>query len=131
VAALDHVTISPADFTVSSQFYDAALGALGLVRLQELRDEEEDGSPVEAAAWGTAGGSPIVWLVPSRLATTGLHIALHTRSRLEVETFYREGVRSGGSDHTAPRRWPLYRRGEFHAIVRDPDGNLVEAISPE
>jgi predicted lactoylglutathione lyase len=52
-------------------------------------------------------------------------------SRAQVETFARAAAASGGSVHTAPRRWALYRRGEFNAIVSDPDGNLIEAVAAE
>jgi hypothetical protein len=41
------------------------------------------------------------------------------------------GAAAGGGTHAAPRRWPIYRRGEFNAILRDPQGNLVEAVAPE
>jgi catechol 2,3-dioxygenase-like lactoylglutathione lyase family enzyme len=131
VAALDHVTISAADFAASLRFYDAVLGALELVRLHELRDEEEHDAPVEAAAWGTEGDPPLIWLIGDRPSTTGLHVALQAHSRVEVEAFFRDGIASGGSQYRPPRRWTLYRRGEFHAVVRDPDGNLIEAVCPE
>ena len=128
---LDHVTITAADFARSVRFYDAVLGAIGLVRLQALRDEEDDDAPVEAAAWGVTGAAPVVWLVAGRRATTNLHMSFQAGSRQEVETFHARAVHSGGTEHSAPRRWTVYRRGRFNAIVRDPDGNLVEAVGPE
>ena len=116
VPTLDHVTFGTSDLARSLAFYEPTLAALGLVRLAELVDEEEDDAEVEAAGWGPPGGAVLVWVVTSDAPTTGAHL----------------GVRaSGGTQHSAPRRWPLYRRGEFNAIVRDPDGNLVEAIAPE
>ena len=44
VSALDHVTVAvpAADFAARAAIYDAAFGAIGLVRLHELVDEEED-----------------------------------------------------------------------------------------
>ncbi len=130
MATLDHVTITTADLAGSLDFYDAALGALGLHRVRELVDEEEADAAVEAAAWG-AGADPLVWLVTGAAPTARSHAAIRTDSRAEVETFYWAGLQAGGSPHSAPRRWMIYRRGEFNAILADPDGNLVEAICGE
>lgn len=131
MAALNHVTITVTDLAAGVRFYDAALGALGLVRSTELVDEEEDDPQVEAAAWGPDGGRAVAWLVSGVAATRGLHVCFATQSRAQVEAFFDAAVDAGGSPHSAPRRWTPYRRGEFNAIVGDPAGNLVEAVAPE
>jgi catechol 2,3-dioxygenase-like lactoylglutathione lyase family enzyme len=131
VSALDHVTLTTSDFPAGLAFYDAALGGLGLVRVAELVDEEEEVPDPEAAAWGSPDGPGILWLVTGTAATTGLHVRLRAHSRQQVEAFYAEALRSGGTAYAAPRRWTVYRRGEFNAIVADPDGNLIEAVGPE
>jgi catechol 2,3-dioxygenase-like lactoylglutathione lyase family enzyme len=133
VARLDHVTVSvtAAELAAALAFYDAALGALGLRRVAELVDEEEDDAELEAVGWGSGDGSGVVWLVIGEPATTGLHVRLRADSRAQVETFHSAAVRAGGADRAAPRRWALYRRGEFNAIVADPAGNLVEAVAAE
>jgi catechol 2,3-dioxygenase-like lactoylglutathione lyase family enzyme len=128
---LDHVTLTTPHVATSATFYDAALGALGLVRVHELVDEEEDAASVEAIAWDRAGGPGIVWLVVGERATTGVHLQLRANSRVQVETFHTAALQAGGREHDAPRRWPLYRRGEFSASVADPAGNLIEAVAPE
>jgi catechol 2,3-dioxygenase-like lactoylglutathione lyase family enzyme len=128
---LDHVTIATTDFAAALRFYDAALGALGLVRLDELVDEEEDEPVLEAAAWGRPDAPSLLWLVSGPTPTTGLHLRLRAGSPGEVETFHRAAVDAGGASHAAPRRWAIYRRGEFNAIVRDPQGNLIEAVAGE
>jgi catechol 2,3-dioxygenase-like lactoylglutathione lyase family enzyme len=129
-ATLDLVTLSARDFAASLAFYDAALGALGLLRVVELVDEEEDGAAVEAAAWGGPDGVARIWLVAGP-STAHTHLRLRADSRAEVEAFHATAVAAGGSSHADPRRWPIYRRGEFNAIVRDPAGNLIEAVGPE
>lgn len=129
--ALDHVTITARDFAASLAFYDAALAPLGLVRLAELVDEEEDEPQLEAVGWGPAAGPAELWLVAGAEATTGLHVRLRAGSRGEVETFHAAALRSGGTTFAAPRRWVLYRPGEFNAIVRDPVGNLLEVVAAE
>jgi catechol 2,3-dioxygenase-like lactoylglutathione lyase family enzyme len=131
MAQLGHVTITASDFAASLAFYDAALGALGLDRVAEHVDEEEDGAAVEAAGWAGDGPEPLLWLVAGVAPTRGAHVRLSANSRAEVEAFHRAGVGDGGTEHTRPRRWVLYRAGEFHAIVADPDGNLIEVVAPE
>lgn len=133
MSVLDHVTLSVAapDFAARVRLYDAALGALGLVRVAELVDEEEDDPAVEAVAWGADGGPGRIWLVIGESPTAGLHVRLRADSRQQVETFHADAVRAGAADHAAPRRWVLYRRGEFNAIVADPAGNLIEAVAAE
>ena len=133
MTVLDHVTIAvPAsDFAARLAFYDASLGALGLVRVAELVDEEEADASVEAVAWGAEDGPGLIWLVATERPTTGVHVRLRADSRAQVETFHADAVRAGGRAHAAPRRWTLYRRGEFNAIVADPAGNLIEAVAAE
>ena len=125
------LTVRAPDFATRAGFYDAALGALGLVRVAELVDEEEENAAVEAVAWGRADGTGLIWLVIGEQPTTGLHVRLRADSRDQVETFHTDAVRAGGTEQTAPRRWVLYRRGEFNAIVADPAGNLIEAVAAE
>jgi catechol 2,3-dioxygenase-like lactoylglutathione lyase family enzyme len=131
MTALDHVTLSATEFPAGLAFYDAALGALGLVRVDELVDEEEDEPEVEAAAWGPPDGTGIVWLVSAARPTSGLHVRIKADSRAQVEAFHAAAVQAGGITHGAPRRWPIYRSGEFNAIVVDPNGNLIEAVAAE
>lgn len=130
-AKLSHATICASDFAASLAFYDAALGALGLVRAAEFGDEEEHQASVEAAGWGPADSAPLLWLVAADPATTGAHVSLRAGSRGEVEDFYLAGLGAGGLAHDAPRRWAIFRRGEFNAVVCDPDGNRIEAVSAE
>jgi catechol 2,3-dioxygenase-like lactoylglutathione lyase family enzyme len=128
---LDHVTIAASDFARSIAFYDAALGELGMQRVVEVGDEEEPDADLEAAGWGAPGEAPVLWLVASGSVTSGVHVSLRAPDRGAVERFHAAAVRAGGTSHDAPRRWPIYRRGEFTALVCDPDGNLVQATSGE
>ena len=133
MAVLDHVTLSvgASEFAARLAFYDAALGALGLARVAELVDEEEDDPAIEAVGWGSADGIGLLWLVIGAQPTSGLHVRFRADSRGQVETFHAAALAAGGTDHAAPRRWTLYRRGEFNAIVADPAGNLIEAVAAE
>ena len=132
-ARLSHATICASDFGASLAFYDAALGALGLVRAAEFGDEEEEhAAHREAAGWGRADdAAPLLWLVAAHPATRDAHLSLRAGSREEVEAFYAAAVGAGGRPHDAPRRWAIFRRGDFNAVVLDPDGNRIEAVAGE
>lgn len=129
-SVLDHVTIHVRDFAAAVAFYDATLGALGLQRVIELGDEEEPDADVEAAGWGT-GEHAVIWLVQSTPATTRVQLSLRAGDPEAVRAFHAAALEHGGGSHDAPRRWPIYRRGQFAAQVSDPEGNLVEAVAPE
>jgi catechol 2,3-dioxygenase-like lactoylglutathione lyase family enzyme len=128
---LDHVTLVASDFEASLAFYDAVFGALGLTRAAEFGDEEETDAEVEAAGWGGDDGRPLVWVVAGAVPTHGVHVSVRAPSRTAVEAFYAAAVLAGGAGRDAPRRWPIYRKGEFNAVVLDPDGNAIEALSAE
>jgi catechol 2,3-dioxygenase-like lactoylglutathione lyase family enzyme len=131
-ARLDHVTIAAADLDASLRLYDAALAALGLQRQHELRDEEEDDAAVDAVGYGGADGGALLWLVAAGASPTrSVHVSLRAGSRAAVQRFHDAAVAAGAASHDAPRRWPLYRRGDYNAIVQDPDGNLIEAVADE
>jgi catechol 2,3-dioxygenase-like lactoylglutathione lyase family enzyme len=129
-AALDHVTLTVTDLAASIAFYDAALAPLGIERVHELGDEEEEQVELEAAAYGNDGHA-VLWLVTGPVRTTAVHVAFRAAHRDQVEAFHRAGLAAGGRSHAAPRRWAIFRTGEFNAILRDADGNLVEAVSAE
>jgi catechol 2,3-dioxygenase-like lactoylglutathione lyase family enzyme len=128
---LRHVTLSTTDFERSLAFYDAALGELSLVRVQEFGDEEEDAVPVEAAGFGPPDGAAVLWLVAAPDRSHGAHVAFSAATRAQVDAFFAAAVDAGGSARQAPRRWEIYRPGYYGALVADPDGNLVEAVLDE
>lgn len=130
-ASLDHVTVAAGDLAASTTFYDAALGPLGLIRLVDLVDEEEDDVAPEAVAYGTEDGGALLWVVVGPAPSQRLHLCLRAPDRRSVEGFHAAAVAAGGLSHDAPRRWPLFRTGDFNAIVADPDGNLIEVVAPE
>jgi len=128
---LDHLTITASDLVAGLRLYDAALGALGLVRQHELRDEEDDDVDVEAVGYGGPNGVALIWLVAGTPPTRAAHVSLRAPDRGAVQRFHAAAIAAGATSHDAPRRWPLFRRGEFNAIVEDADGNLIEAVADE
>ncbi len=133
VTGLRHVTITVASVATSAAFYDAALAELGLSRVQEFADEEEDPSsvPLEAVGYGPADGDAALWLLAGSPPTARAHVAFAAGSRQAVDAFYAAALAHGGTARQAPRRWEIYRPGYYGALVGDPDGNLVEAACDE
>ncbi|MGI8880907.1 MAG: VOC family protein [Jatrophihabitans sp.] len=127
---IDHVTVTSRDLARSTAFYDAALQPLGLRRVVDYVDpEDEDEGGIEAVGYGAATGAPTVWVVAGAAPTSGLHLALRAENSAAVEAFFAAALSAGGTPAQAPRRWEIYRPGYFGAMVADPDGNLIEAVT--
>ncbi|HEY2273503.1 MAG TPA: VOC family protein, partial [Jatrophihabitantaceae bacterium] len=90
-----------------------------------------DDVELEAAAFGPPDCPAVLWLVAGATPTRATHVAFRADTREDVERFHEAAVAAGGISRNAPRRWPIFRRGEFNAVVADPDGNLIEAVAPE
>lgn len=60
--------------------------------------------------------------------TRGLHLGFVSRSRDEVEAFWRAGVEAGYASDGEPGLRPVYHEAYYGAFLRDPDGNSVEAV---
>jgi len=130
-AELDAVTLVASDYGARLEYYDAALGALGLERVAEFGDEEEDDPAVEAAGWSTPSGRAVLWLVEGAAPSHGVHVTIRADARADVERFFAAACAAGGQPRARPRRWAIYRRGDFAAAVTDPDGNTIEVVAPE
>ncbi|MCW2530241.1 MAG: lactoylglutathione lyase protein [Pseudonocardiales bacterium] len=126
---LDHVTVTVSDLTAGQHFYDAALEPLGILRAADYLDPEDE-DEVGTEAVGYAGGDDrvVLWLVVGSLPTTGLHLAFRADDQAAVQNFFSAGCAAGGSAHTSPRPWQVYRPGIFSAMIADPAGNLIEAV---
>ena len=122
---LHHLSFGVADIARSAAFYDAALGALGYVRVWE--DET-------AVGYGLAGGGDVS-LPSSSERTDGVvapgakcHFAFAAPSREAVAGFYEAAMRHGGKDDGAPGLCPEYGAHYYAAFVIDPDGYRIEAV---
>ncbi|MBE7162756.1 MAG: hypothetical protein INR72_16070 [Williamsia herbipolensis] len=124
------VTLTARDVAADLGVYDELLACLGWERVVDLVDEEEDDAEVEAAGWGPGGSEAVLWLVTGPVPTTGLHLRLPARSRADVEAFHAAAHRRGLA-LSRPRRWAIYRRGEYSASALDPAGNRLEAVADE
>lgn len=119
------------DLAATLAFYDAALAAVGIGRHSDFPDEEESDADVDAVAYAAPEHEPVLWVVAGPRATGGAHLAFAAPSRAAVRRFWSDGLAAGGQGRQAPRDWEIYRPGYFGALLADPDGNLVEAVTAE
>ncbi|MFO0554075.1 MAG: VOC family protein [Polyangiaceae bacterium] len=125
---VDHISIGVADLARASAFYDAALSALGYVRLSENARAVCYGPP------GFTGEAPFAILhhgADARAPGPGFHLAFTASSRAAVEAFHARALANGGVDDGPPGLRAHYGPGYYAAFVRDPDGHRLEAVLHE
>ena len=110
----DHVTIRVAEREASCRFYDTVLEPLGQARPHSGADYDEWGD------FGLAQGNGGV--------THRLHVGFVTRSREEVDAFWRAGVEAGHASDGAPGLRRIYHDDYYGGFLLDPDGNSIEAV---
>lgn len=124
----DHLSIGTTDLERSAAFYDAALGALGYVRLSH--------NP-RHVAYGPSdytGEAPFAILtggVDTLPPTPRFHLAFVAPDRDAVDRFHAAALANGGADEGPPGIRENYHAGYYAAFVRDPDGYRLEAVVHE
>ena len=125
---IDHTGIGVADVARSADFYDAALGALGLRRVMQL----PEGSGTDGIGYGV--DYPVFWIDRFHPHGVKQHTAFAAKNRAAVEAFYAAAMNAGGIDNGPPGLRDTssgYPPGYYAAFVIDPDGNNVEAVCRE
>jgi catechol 2,3-dioxygenase-like lactoylglutathione lyase family enzyme len=125
---IDHTGIGVADVGRSADFYDAALGALGVRRVMQLPEN----SGTDGIGYGV--DYPIFWIDRFHPHGVKQHTAFAAKSRAEVDAFYTAAIKAGGIDNGPPGLRDTssgYPPGYYAAFVIDPDGNNVEAVFRE
>jgi len=120
---LHHLSFAITDLARSAAFYDAALSALGYVRVW---------TDSTAVGYGLPGGGDkfAIRLRPTHAAIPGegFHVAFAAPSRDGVARFHAAALTQGGQDNGAPELCPEYGEHYFAAFVIDPDGYRIEAV---
>ena len=125
---IDHTGIGVEDVPRSAAFYDAALGALGMRRVMELRESDR----LDGVGYGV--DHPVFWIDRFHPHSVKQHTAFAAKSRAEVDAFHAAALRAGGTDNGSPGLRPTstgYPSGYYAAFVFDPDGNNMEAVYRE
>lgn len=120
----DHISLGVADLGRSAALYDAALAALGHVRLTEN---------ARHVAWGPPGftGEPplaILAVTPGVAEPRrGFHLALAAADRAAVDRFHAAAVAAGATDDGPPGI--RYNNPNYYAAyIIDLDGHRLEAV---
>jgi catechol 2,3-dioxygenase-like lactoylglutathione lyase family enzyme len=120
---IDHTGIGVSDMAAAAKVYDAALGALGLRRLMEMKGG--------ADGIGYGVDYPIYWIDRFHPHGAKQHTAFTAKSRAEVDAFHAAALAAGAKDNGSPGLRDTaqgYPPGYYAAFVLDPDGNNIEAV---
>ena len=121
---IDHVSIAVRDLDAAARFYEAVLGALGFLKL--------DDRPVTV---GFGKRYSEFWInlrpeAPAVAVDCGAHVCLRATSTGAVDAFYAAALAAGGVSDGAPGLRPHDGKGGYYAaFIRDPDGNRIEAVT--
>ena len=120
---LHHLSLPVSDIARSDAFYNAALSALGYVRVWAYEHAVGYGYP--------GGGDKFAIKLSQNLVVPpdiGFHVAFAAQNRESVATFHAEALRNGGRDNGPAGLRPHYGENYYAAFVLDPDGYQVEAV---
>ncbi|QWW66306.1 VOC family protein [Rhizobium sp. WYJ-E13] len=126
---LHHASFGVVDIEHSARFYDAALGALGYVRVwEDIRPGEEE----QAVGYGVPGGGDKLAIKSVQAGQAapgaGFHLAFAAPNRQSVTEFHAAALAHGGVDNGGPGLRQHYGPNYFAAFVIDPDGYRIEAV---
>ena len=120
---LHHLSLGVSNLERSAAFYDAALAALGYVRVW---------SDATAIGYGVARGGDKLAIKLQRhgvlAAGPGFHVAFAAPSREAVAAFHAAALLHRGTDNGAPGLRPEYGTAYYAAFVVDPNGHRIEAV---
>lgn len=117
------------DVGAAGVFYDAVLGALGVVRCFETADggligwQAEPAGPVLYVGRPFDGGAASVG--------NGVMAAFRARDRGAVDAAYAAALAHGGRCEGAPGLRPQYGVDYYGAYMRDPAGNKLHVVHRE
>jgi catechol 2,3-dioxygenase-like lactoylglutathione lyase family enzyme len=123
---IDHMGIPVTDIARSRNFYEAALGPLGMSVQMEVTPEQT-GDGTTALGFGVPG-EKIFWIGDGDKVGGGVHVAFTADRRQQVDQFHAAAVKAGGRDNGAPGPRPNYGPNYYAAFVLDPDGANIEAV---
>ncbi|MDX8465978.1 VOC family protein [Mesorhizobium sp. VK23B] len=115
---IDHLHLVVRDIKASRRFYGALLEVLGI----PIGGEAEDYFWADELFVSSADSRAALGVLTGRH-----HLALQSKDRAMVDTFYEAGLAAGGKDNGAPGE-RHYHPGYYAAFLLDPDGNNIEAV---
>jgi catechol 2,3-dioxygenase-like lactoylglutathione lyase family enzyme len=124
VSMIDHFGFPVSDYERSKAFYTKALAPLGYALIMETGQTENDSL---AAGFGV-DGKPNFWIGGEGGLNRPIHVAITTKDRAGVDSFFKAALAAGGKDNGPPGFRPHYHANYYAAFVLDPDGHNVEAV---
>ena len=121
---LDHVSLGVNDLARSRRFYDAALRAVGLVRILDFEDRGSD----YGAMAGQLGVEFTITQENAPHPSAGMHVCFRAQDRESVRRFHKAAIEAGGRDDGAPGLRTKYHADYFGAFILDLDGHRIEAV---
>ncbi len=115
---LGHIGIPVKDIQKSKTFYDAIASHIGMNCIESQNSFVGYGSKDSYEYYIHTGKS----------ATSGIHICFEVDTKEQVQTFYDNGLLSGGMDNGAPGIREDYSPTYYAAFLLDPDGNNIEVL---
>lgn len=118
---IDHVSIAVSDIGAATRFYEALLTTIGVVKLE-----------MRPTTVGFGKQYPEFWInlrPETILASSGAHICFRARTTDMVDAFHEAALVAGGSSDGTPGLRPQHGDGYYAAFIRDPDCNLIEAVT--
>lgn len=125
---IDHIAMPASDLARATEFYQKALGPLGIAMIMEI--------PADFTPAGTGGAvgfgsdqKPFFWIGEGPVAAANhIHVAFTAETHAAVDAFYEAALAAGGTCNGAPGLRPHYHANYYGAFVLDPDGNNIEAV---
>lgn len=128
-----YITLGTNDLLRATVFYDTAMAALGISRVQTPGEDDWHGW----AGWGyyqDQGAKELaLWLCEpfdgrAASAGNGVMVAFAAPDWASVRAFHAAALASGGASEGEPALRPQYNPDFYSAYVRDPDGNKLAAV---
>lgn len=112
----DHVALRCSDRMASRRFFDTVLSTIGAGPRKSATNLDQWRDFLVAGA------------TEDRPPTRHAHVGFVTRSRDEVDAFWRAGTRAGYTSDGEPGPRPQYSEQYYGSFLLDPDDNSIEAV---
>ena len=122
---LDHVSITVSNMPAAERFYDAIMKALGIVKVGSRDGWLGYGERARAAYPERVYIA--IYKGPKPEEGSRRHWCFKAKWRTQVDAFWDAGIAAGGTDDGPPGLRD-YHASYYAALLRDADGNRIEAV---
>ncbi|KIV79221.1 hypothetical protein PV11_06791 [Exophiala sideris] len=125
---LDHVVLRvPCNkFDAEVSFIISAFGHMGIK--ESVRYPNVVGLGEDHPWFWISGADENQKPIPDDAQLLRVHLALRAQDRAQVDTFYAEALKAGGTDNGAPGVRAMYGPNYYGGFVISPAGHNIEAV---